>query len=126
LIAREIDVGNNLKAKKVSASKSTKVEGSITTILGVAAGSLEIGRRSEVKGPIRANEVIIGDTASVEDIHARSIFVGERARARNLYGERITIESGSHISGEVHYTESLQAERNVFFARTPYKVSKLP
>jgi cytoskeletal protein CcmA (bactofilin family) len=126
LTAMEIDVGSNLKARKVSASKNAKVGGSITTILGVAVGSLEIGRRSEVKGPIRANEVIIGDRASVEDIHAKNIFVGERTRARNLYGENITIESGCHVSGEVYYTESLRTERNVFFAKTPNKVNKLP
>ena len=125
LTAMEIDVGNSLKARKVSASKSAKVGGSITTILGVAAGSLEVGRRSEVKGSIRANEVIIGDGASVEDIHAKNIFVGRTSRARNLYGERITIESGCQVSGDVYYSESLQAEKNVFFARTPHKVSQL-
>jgi predicted acyltransferase (DUF342 family) len=63
------------------------------------AGSLEVGRRSEVKGSIRANEVIIGDRAWAEDIHAKNIFVGRTAQARNLYGERITIELGCQVSG---------------------------
>jgi len=70
--------------------------------------------------------MLIGERATVEDVYAKSIIMEEKARARNLYGERINIESDCHISGGVQYTESLRTERNIFFSKTPQKVGKLP
>ena len=126
LTAQEVIVHGNLKAKALFASRNVKVGGSIITVSGVVADSLETGRRSEAKGMIRANQVIIGDEAIIEDVYAKSITMGERSYARNLYGKRINIESGAHINGEIRYTEHLQTERNVYLGKNPRKVSKLP
>jgi hypothetical protein len=43
-----------------------------------------------------------------------------------VYGENITIEEGCNITGEVRYTMSLEAERDVYFAKQPVKVDRLP
>jgi cytoskeletal protein CcmA (bactofilin family) len=92
----------------------------------VSAYSVSIGRRGEVVGSIHADEVEIGERAKVEDVHAKRIIMEEKAQARNLYGETISIESDCSVSGEVQYTQSLRTERNVFFAKTPVKIDKLP
>jgi cytoskeletal protein CcmA (bactofilin family) len=102
------------------------VGGSIETIEGVNAVYVRIGRRGRVKGPIRAEEAVISRRAAVEDIYAKTITIERDAKARNLHGERIRLESGCHVYGEVQYTESLETERSVSFAKTPEKVSKLP
>jgi cytoskeletal protein CcmA (bactofilin family) len=87
---------------------------------------VEIGRRGEVRGLIKADEVVIGERARVEDIYANRIVLEEEARARNMYGARIRLESDCHVYGEAQYTESLETEHGVTFARSPQKVSKLP
>jgi cytoskeletal protein CcmA (bactofilin family) len=124
--AYDVEVGGSVRAKSVTATTKIEVGGSITSDVGVNAATIEIGRRGEVVGPIRADEVIIGDRARVEDVHARSILMEERASARNLYGETIRIEEHCQISGEVQYTRDLRAEENVEFAKPPQKVDKLP
>ena len=126
LTAQTVDVGGSVKAHSATAMDEVLVGGSITTVVGVKAPYVRIGRRGEVTGPIRANEVLISEGARVEDVCARTITMEERARARNLYGERIFIESECHIYGEVQYTESLRIERGVSFATPPVKVEKLP
>jgi cytoskeletal protein CcmA (bactofilin family) len=126
ITAQEVLVRGNLRAKALVASGNVKVGGSIITVSGVVAHSFETSRRSEVKGRICANQVIIGDEAIVEDVYAKSITMGERSSARNMYGERINIESGAHINGEIRYTEHLQAERDVYLGKNPREVGKLP
>jgi len=102
------------------------VGGSIETVDGTYASFVEIGRRGEVRGLIKADEVEISERARVEDIYANRIVLEEEVRARNLYGARIRLEEGCHIYGKVQYTESLETEHGVTFAETPQKVSKLP
>ena len=47
-------------------------------------------------------------------------------RADNVYAARIDVERGCRIRGEVKYTESLSADRDVDFGRPPEKTEKLP
>jgi cytoskeletal protein CcmA (bactofilin family) len=115
-----------LSAKKATASEKVSVGGSIETVEGTRGSFVEIGRRGEVRGLIKADEVVIEERARVEDIYANRIVLEEEARARNLYGARIRLESDCHVYGEVQYTESLETEHGVTFANQPQKVSKLP
>jgi cytoskeletal protein CcmA (bactofilin family) len=126
LVAQDIDVGGRLRARKATADKRASVGGSIETIEGVSASYVRIGRRGRVKGPIRADEAVISERAQVEDVYAKTITLERDAEARNLYGERIRLESGCQVYGEVQYTESLESERGVSFAKTPQKADKLP
>jgi cytoskeletal protein CcmA (bactofilin family) len=126
LSAKEIDVGGSLEAKKVTVEDKVSVGGSIITTDGVHARYVEIGRRGKVDGPIYADEVLIRERATVVDIHAKLIEMERKAQARNLYGERIRLESGCQISGEILYRESLESEDGVKFAKPPEKVEKLP
>ena len=110
----------------VTARDKVSVGGSINTVVGVNASFIEIGRRGKVTGPVRANEVLIGERARVEDVYSDEITMAEEAQARNLYGQRIRVESGCRIEGEVRFTQSLESEKGVFYAKPPVRVDKLP
>lgn len=126
LTAQSIDVGGRLHAKKVGANAEVSVGGLIDTVDGVQASYVEIGRGGKVRGPIKAGEAVISERAMVEDVYAKKVTMENEAEARNLYAERITLESGCQIYGEVQYTESLETEHGITFAKTPQKVDKLP
>lgn len=126
LVAERVEVGGKLYAKKANVGSTICVGGSIETVEGVNASYIRIGRRGRVEGSIRADEAVIGKNAHVEDVHAKSITLERKARARNLYGEKIRLESGCQVSGEVKYTASLEAAPGVTFAKTPQKVDELP
>jgi len=126
LSAKIIDVGGSLKAHEVTAKDEVSVGGLINTVVGVNASFVEIGRRGKVTGPIRANEVLVGERACVEDVYADEITMEMNAEARNLYGKRIRVESGCRIGGEVRFIESLESEKGVFYSKPPVKVEKLP
>ena len=118
-------MGGRLRARKATANKRASVGGSIETVEGISASYVRIGRRGRVKGPIKADEAVISRRAQVEDVYAKIITLERDAEARNLYGERIRLESGCQVYGEVQYTESLESERGVSFAKTPQKVDRL-
>jgi cytoskeletal protein CcmA (bactofilin family) len=126
LAAESIDVGGRVRAREITAEDRVSVGGSIITDAGVKASYVVIGRRGKVIGPIRADEVLISRRANVEEVYSGKINMEENARARNLYGERIYIESGCHIEGEAQYTANLETEKDVSFAKSPVKVEKLP
>jgi len=123
--AKTIQVGGRLEAEKAEADEEIKTNTLITTS-GAKAQRIEIGGRGEAQGPIIADTVLIRERSRVEDIYADSVTLRRGCRARNIYAARIDIESGCRISGEVRYTESLNAERDVTFASAPEKVEKLP
>jgi cytoskeletal protein CcmA (bactofilin family) len=126
LSAQEINVGGTLAARKATAQTRVSVGGSIATTDGVQGSHVEIGRRGEVNGPIRADEAVINERARVDDVYAQTITLERGASARNLYGAQITVASGCRISGEVQYTDRLEAEPGVTFAKPPEQVDSLP
>ena len=125
LTARAVRVGGKVVAEKVEAVEEIKTN-TLRTRAGAMAQRIELGRRGEAEGPLIARTVIIKERCRVEDIHAETVTLRRDSRARNVYAARIDIESGCRISGEVKYTESLNAERDVSFASEPEKVEKLP
>jgi cytoskeletal protein CcmA (bactofilin family) len=103
-----------------------EVGGSIVTDQGVAAQSIEIGKRGDARGPLKAEEVIIGRDAHVESVYGKRIVLESGAHAENIYGEDITIESHCQISGEAQYTHELRLEERASLANEPRKVDRLP
>jgi cytoskeletal protein CcmA (bactofilin family) len=126
LTAQTIDIGGSLKANQIKATDTVSVGGILETKMGAKASKIKIGKNGEVVGPIFADEAFIREKAHVEDIHAKTIVLKEKVTARNIYGENVFVGSQCHITGEVQYTDRLDAEKNVFFAKTPQKVEKLP
>jgi len=127
--AKNIKVGGVLNAKKIEAEEAeeyVEVGGSVETEDGVKAKFFRIGKRGRVHGSIRADRVIIGKEAQVEDIYGREIILRHEARARNVYGEIVDIESGCRINGEIKYTRELRMNERVYLAKQPQKVDKLP
>jgi cytoskeletal protein CcmA (bactofilin family) len=121
----KIDVGGAVRLSGKSKGGDVEVGGSINTDEGVSASFVEIGRRGEVHGPIKADEVIIGRDAHVQSIYGRRIYLRSGAHADKVYGENITIESHCDISGEVRYTNELRISNNVSMSKPPQKVDKI-
>jgi len=126
ILAKNIEVGGVLRSKKATAEERIEVGGSITTVEGAVAHFVEIGRRGKVRGPIKADRVVIGRDAHAEDINGKKVLLRSGVHAENVYGENITIESNCHISGEVRYTGELKINENVSLAKPPRKVDTLP
>jgi cytoskeletal protein CcmA (bactofilin family) len=124
--AKNIEVGGVLRSRKATAEDHVEVGGAIITAEGVTAHLVEIGRRGKVRGPIKADQVIIGRDAHAENIYGKKIQLRSGAHAENVYGENITIESNCHISGEVQYTGELRMNENVSLGKTPQRVDRLP
>jgi len=103
-----------------------EVGGSITTMEGVIARFVEIGKRGKVRGLIRAERVVIGKEASVENIYGKEVYLKNGAIAKSIYGEHVKIEPHCHILGELHYTNELKIGENVTLAKEPQKVNKIP
>jgi cytoskeletal protein CcmA (bactofilin family) len=123
---KDIEIGGVLRARKATAEDRVEVGGSITTGEGVTARFIEIGKRGEAHGPLRADEVIVGKDAHVETVWGKEIVLRTGANAENVYGESVTIESHCHIHGEVQYTRELRLGENVSLTKAPEKVDKLP
>ena len=68
----------------------------------------------------------IGDSARVEDVYADTVEMGERVRAGNVYAKDVRLESRCRISGEVKYSDRIEAESDVEFAKPPMKTDELP
>jgi predicted acyltransferase (DUF342 family) len=115
-----------LRSRKAIAEERIEVGGSIITVEGATARFVEIGRGGEVRGPIKANQVIIGKEARVGNIYGGKVLLRSGAQAENIYGESITIESHCQISGEVKYTNELRMGEHVSLAKSPEKLDKLP
>lgn len=103
-----------------------EVGGSIKTVRGVYARFFEIGRRGNVRGHIKAQQVIIGRGAYAEDIYGEQVVLRRGGQAQNVYGKEVIIESNCRISGEVQYTDELRINDHVSLGKTPQKVDKLP
>jgi cytoskeletal protein CcmA (bactofilin family) len=92
----------------------------------VTARFVEIGNRGQVQGPIRADEIVVGKNAEVENLYGKSIVLRSGATANNIYGGNVVIESHCRIDGEVQYTNELRQCDQVSFAQTPKRVDTLP
>ena len=123
--ARAVLVGGKVEARRVEALDEIRTN-TLRTKDGAKADYIELGRRGEVEGPLVARKVLIRERARVEDIHAEEVTLRRGCRALNIYADRVTVETDCRISGEVRYTDSMRAERDVRFAYEPEKTEKLP
>lgn len=126
LSARNVEVGGVLDAHKIKAENNIEVGGSIATKVGAAAHFVEIAKRGTVRGLIKADSVIVGKEASVEDISGKEIYLKSGATAENIYGELIKIDPYCRIHGDLHYTRELKIGENVSLTKVPQKVDNLP
>jgi predicted acyltransferase (DUF342 family) len=103
-----------------------EVGGRLRTTKGTKAKTIQLGHRSEAIGVLVGGRVKIGDNARVEDVYADTVEMGERVRAGNIYAKALRLESHCRISGEVKYSDKLEAEPDVEFAKPPIKTEDLP
>lgn len=125
LKAGVVEVGGALKADACFADR-VGVGGKVETRRGSRVKTFEIGRKGEVVGPIVAESVRIGRGASVEDIYANWLELGEDSSARNVYAREAYLKEGCRITGELLYVDKLELEKNVKTYSEPRKVEKLP
>jgi len=63
---------------------------------------------------------------AVEDVYADTVEMGERVRAGNVYANKdVRLESRCRISGEVKYSDRIEAESDVEFAKPPMKTDEI-
>ena len=124
LKSRRVDVGGKIEAYRVEASEIRT--NTLITQKGATADYIEIGRRGEVEGPLVAKRVTVRNRARVEDIYAEVVELRRGCRVNNVYAARVDVERGCRVRGEVKYTGSLSADRDVEFGRAPEKTEKLP
>ncbi|MFW9806657.1 MAG: hypothetical protein ACFFFK_08015, partial [Candidatus Thorarchaeota archaeon] len=91
-----------------------------------ATDGFRIGKRSEVRGFVESNEILIRERARTESLYGNDIRIEERARVGSIYGKTIYIERDAIVEGEVLYTDRLEAEDGVTFREEPKKVGQLP
>ena len=125
LNAGRIEVGGSLEAQEVKV-EDIEIGGSIVTQKGVRAESITIGDRGRARGPLFGNSIRVGEKADVEALYGKNIVIEENGKAGIVHGESVRIESGCRILGEVLYSGSLDADKDVSFAVEPKKVSSLP
>lgn len=125
LNSRSIHAGGKVRALKINATNEIETN-VLRTRDGAKADRIEIGKKGEVEGPLIANRVYLRDKVEAEDIYAKHAILRRNCRVRNVYADRIQIESGSDISGKVLYTDSLEADTGVQFRVNPEKTEKLP
>ena len=125
LSADKVDIGGWIEAAEIKGD-SVEVGGSLITEKGTKADSITIGDRGRVKGPLIGDTIEIGEKCDVEAIYAKTVTIGERTKAELVQGVDVRIESGCRITGEVRYTESLDADEDVSFEVNPEKVASLP
>ena len=115
--------------------KDIEIGGAILTKNGVKAGSIVIGDRGRVRGPLFGcqgghpeckHSVRIGEKADVEAVYGKTVTLEEKSRATLVHGVDVRIEPGCRILGEVLYSGSLDADEGVLFTVSPKKVESLP
>ncbi len=131
-------IGGDLTCEqKIKVGGKIEVEGKIHTFRIIVGGVIDadyvkatdgfrIGRRSEVSCNVESPEILVRERARMKSLYGDDIRIEERARIRSIYGRKIYIEREAVITGEVLYTESCEAERDVEFAEEPRKVDSLP
>jgi cytoskeletal protein CcmA (bactofilin family) len=89
-------------------------------------GSFRIGKRGEVQGFVEAKSILVGERARADSLYGDEIRVEERGRVKDIYGRSIYLEREVTVEGEVLYTERYQAEDHVLLTTEPRKVDALP
>ena len=133
-----VDVGGNLKSDgKIKVGGTVRAEGRIDTFRIIVGGEIQaeyikatdgfrIGKKSDVRGFVESNEILIRERARTDSLYGNDIRIEERARVGSVYGKTIYIERDVIVEGEVLYTDSLESEDGVTFREEPKKVDQLP
>ncbi len=104
-----IAVGGRVEAKRINASDGFR-----------------IGKRGEVKGPVRSREILVRERARTDDLYGEDIRIEERARVGSVYGKDVYIERDAIVEGELLYTNSLDVEEGAKLRKESKKVDQLP
>jgi len=125
LEAGSVRVGGSVRADRINARTEIQ-SNSIHTIGGARAVRIEIGRRGEARGPLVAEEVVVGEDAEVEDIYGGVVTLRRGSRIRNVYAVDLRVENGVELREHVVYSDHLRVDRRVSFFSQPEKAEKLP
>jgi len=125
LEAGSVRVGGSVRADRINA-KTEIQSNSIHTIGGARAVRIEIGRRGEARGPLVAEEVVVGEDAEVEDVYGGVVTLRRGSRIGNVYAVDLRVENGVELREHVVYSDHLRVDRRVSFSSQPEKAEKLP
>ncbi|RKX41908.1 MAG: hypothetical protein DRP27_10155 [Thermotogae bacterium] len=115
-----------MEAEGVIVEEDAEIGGRMTTVKGLKARRIRIGRRSRVSGPLIGEHVRIERGAEVGDVYAKVLVMGRDSSAENLYIERGKINRGCRIYGSIKYLEDVKVDREAEVSEAPEKVHSLP
>jgi hypothetical protein len=125
LEAGHVRVGGSVRADSINARTEIQ-SNSIYTVKGAKAARIEIGRRGEARGPLVADEIVIGDDAEVDDIYGGVVTLRRGSRVGNVYAVDLRVENNVEFRERVMYSDHLRLDRRVSFSAPPEKTEKLP
>ena len=125
LEAGSVRVGGSVRAAMIN-SRTEIQSNSIYTLKGAKAARIEIGRHGEARGPLVAEEVVIGDDAEVDDIYGGVVTLRRGSRVGKVYAVDLRVENNVEFRGRVLYSDRLRLDRRVSFFAPPEKAEKLP
>ncbi|MCI4325422.1 MAG: hypothetical protein L3K00_06045 [Thermoplasmata archaeon] len=123
--ARDLEVGGEFRARKAIFSGRAEVSGSIRTELGLRAASIEIRKKSQVRGPLVADRVVLGRGSEAELVFGGKVDVGSDARVGRIVADEVDIGSGASV-GRVEYVRSLKMDRTARTDEPPVQIASRP
>ncbi len=129
--------GSDLEfTEAVKAGFSCIVKGNLTTkdiktgrnIIArfIEADTIRVAKRGKLFGIVKARSVTLGEKARARNLYVEDLEMYEKSRARNVFANNITVEDYAVLSGIVEYTDSFDTEAKAKIRVKPKKVESLP
>lgn len=105
---------------EVKHDNTTSVIGKGLTIVGNAYAEGEICIEGEFQGDIQCSSLKVGERAKVlGNLKAEDVIVSGQVEG-TIFGDRVTLEGNSHITGDIHH-ESLAIAKGAVFHGKSYQ-----
>jgi cytoskeletal protein CcmA (bactofilin family) len=123
--ARDLEVGGEFRARKAVFPGRAEVSGAIRTELGLRAALVEVRKKSQVRGPLVADRVLLGRGSEAELVFGGTVDVGADARVGRIVADDVELRSGASAS-RVEYTRSLKLDPSAHVDQPPVKIATRP
>jgi cytoskeletal protein CcmA (bactofilin family) len=125
LTVRDLEVGGEIRATRIEASGTVDVCGLLMTQGGTLAKQFIAGRRTEVRGPVTAQRVVLGRRCRAESIVAGTVILGPRSEVDRIVADDAEIGRACRI-GSLQYVRTLNVAKGVEFRTPPVQVASRP
>jgi cytoskeletal protein CcmA (bactofilin family) len=122
---RDLEVGGEFRARKAVLTGRAEVAGAIRTELGLRALSVEVRRKSHVRGPLVADRVVLGRGSEAELVFGGFVEVGADARVLRIVADEVELGPGATV-GRVEYVRTLKVGRGASTDEPPVQIATRP